>query len=67
MIIVSDTGPLNYLALLEHLDVLPTLYGQVIIPRAVADELSQPASPTILRSILQAPSTWLRVDDPPTK
>jgi len=26
MIVVSDTGPLNYLILIGHVEVLPTLY-----------------------------------------
>jgi len=65
MIVVSDTGPLNYLSLIGHLDVLPTLYGQVVIPRAVADELSRPASPAAIRAQIQAPPAWLQIDDAP--
>ncbi len=39
MIIVSDTSPLNYLILINYEDVLPTLFGQIIIPLAVLNEL----------------------------
>lgn len=28
MIVVSDTGPLNYLILIGEIDVLPRLYGR---------------------------------------
>ncbi len=28
MIVVSDTGPLNYLTLIGHLEILPALYGR---------------------------------------
>ena len=28
---VSDTSPLNYLVLIEHIDILPKLYGRVLI------------------------------------
>lgn len=65
MIVVSDTGPLNYLALIAHLDVLAQLYGQVVIPRAVADELTRPSSPEMIRSQIQSSPEWLRVDDAP--
>jgi predicted nucleic acid-binding protein len=39
MIVVADTSPLNYLILIEQVQVLEVLYGQVIIPPAVQDEL----------------------------
>ena len=32
MIVVSDTSPLNYLILIEAIDVLPGLFGQVHAP-----------------------------------
>ena len=39
MIVVSDASPLATLANLDRLDLLPALYGRVIIPTAVHDEL----------------------------
>lgn len=39
MIIVSDTSVLVNLAQLNQLDILPTLYGEVIIPAAVWEEV----------------------------
>jgi predicted nucleic acid-binding protein len=39
MIIVSDTSPLNGLAITGYLWLLKQLYGRVLIPSAVADEL----------------------------
>jgi len=41
MIVISDTSPLCYLLLIDLIDVLPQLYGQVIVPQAVADELER--------------------------
>ena len=32
MIVVADTTPINYLILVEEIDVLTRLYGRVIIP-----------------------------------
>lgn len=41
MIVVSDTSPLSGLAIAGYLSLLQQLYGQVIIPVAVADELKR--------------------------
>jgi len=44
MIVVADTSPLNYLTLLGRIDIL---YGRIVIPHAVHDEmlsLKAPAS-----------------------
>jgi len=36
---ICNSGPLIYLAKLNRLDLLADLYGSVIIPRAVHDEV----------------------------
>lgn len=61
MIVVSDTSVLIYLARLRLLDLLPTLYGRVVIPPAVQIELEQgdPPEPA-LRHITE----WLEVAAP---
>lgn len=38
---IGDTSPIQYLYQAGLLDLLPTLYGQVILPQAVADELAE--------------------------
>jgi predicted nucleic acid-binding protein len=65
MIVVSDTGPLNYLALIGHVEVLPTLYEVVVIPKAVASELSRPSCPEMVRALIESPPVWLRIDQAP--
>ncbi len=40
MIIVSNTSPINYLILIGQIDLLPELFGQIIIPQVVYSELS---------------------------
>lgn len=47
MIVVADSGPLHYLILLGHVDLLRRFYGQVLVPEAVAHELSV-SSPSLL-------------------
>lgn len=37
---IADTSPLQYLFQLELLDILPTLYGHVLVPEAVFREIS---------------------------
>lgn len=39
MIVVSDTSVLVNLAWLDRLDILPTLYGEIVIPTAVWEEI----------------------------
>lgn len=39
MIVVADTGPLNYLVLTGAVGVLQPLYTRVIVPKTVVEEL----------------------------
>jgi predicted nucleic acid-binding protein len=64
MIVVSNTSPLNYLVLIDSIDVLPALYGAVLVPPAVLEELADPASPERVRSWASAPPQWLRIERP---
>ena len=40
MITSADASPLHYLVLVDHANILEQLYGNVIIPHAVFDELT---------------------------
>jgi predicted nucleic acid-binding protein len=50
MIVVADTSPINYLLLIKEIDILPKMYGKVVIPRAVNEELLRPVAPEIVRA-----------------
>ena len=39
--VITDTSPIQYLYQIAQLALLPTLYGQISMPQAVADELAQ--------------------------
>lgn len=39
--VISDTSPLQYLAQIDLLHILPTLAGHIIVPQAVVEELAQ--------------------------
>jgi predicted nucleic acid-binding protein len=41
MIVVSDASPLHYLILIDHAELLPALFGQVLTTPAVLAELKQ--------------------------
>lgn len=54
MIVVADSGPLHYLILLEHIELLRRFYGQVLVPEPVANELSTAGAPAaVLERITQ--------------
>jgi predicted nucleic acid-binding protein len=58
MIVISDTSPINYLVLIEHIDVLPRLFDQVIIPQAVFEELNHERTPQSVREWVSALPEW---------
>jgi len=59
MIVVSDTTPLNYLVLVSKQDILPLLFGRVIVPEAVMRELQVAAAPPEVRQWLSSRPAWL--------
>ena|SRR5438094_5841915 len=63
MIVVSDTTPLNYLILIGQIDLLPRLYGQVIVPATVAHELQHLRAPASVRAWIGSPPAWLEIRD----
>jgi predicted nucleic acid-binding protein len=61
MIVISDTSPLNYLILIGEEELLPKLFGRVIIPNAVFDELqAADAPPEVFRWANNIPE-WLEI------
>ena len=64
--IVADTGPLRLSGLIEVVDVLPRLFGRVLIPEIVGAELSRRSTPLPVREWLAAAPAWLeRHPNPP--
>jgi predicted nucleic acid-binding protein len=61
MIVVADTTPINYLILIGEIDVLPKLYGHVIIPPAVHEELTNFRTPASVLTWMLQPPDWLKV------
>jgi predicted nucleic acid-binding protein len=59
--VVSDTSPLNYLVLIEQINILAMLYGRVFIPRSVYEELNAPETPAPVRAWRDNLPRWLEV------
>jgi predicted nucleic acid-binding protein len=49
MIVVADTSVLCYLVLIEQVELLPYLFGQIAIPQAVFEELGANKAPVQLQ------------------
>lgn len=64
-LIISDTGPINYLVLIGHIDILPLLSQKVIMPSAVHKELSRPKAPASVREWIAKPPAWLDIREAP--
>ena len=64
MLVVADATPLHALIRLGLSELLATLYGQVVIPPAVASELSHARAPTEVRDWIKNPPTWLSIRRP---
>ena len=64
MVVIADTSPLNYLILIGHAEVLASLFGVVVIPPAVFEELSRQGTPERVREFVHSKPDWLRVSAP---
>jgi predicted nucleic acid-binding protein len=64
MIVVADTFPINYLILIGEIEILSKMYGKVVIPRAVREELLRPLAPEMVRTWINQPPTWLEGHSP---
>jgi predicted nucleic acid-binding protein len=41
MIVIADSGPVRHLIVIEQIHLLPALYGRILFPPGVANELTQ--------------------------
>ena len=65
MIVVSDTSPINYLLLIDQIDLLPCLFEQIIIPDVVQDEMLDPDAPPVVQRWISNPPSWLTIQTVP--
>ena len=64
MLVIAGSSPLIVLVNIGHIQVLPKLFGEVVIPPAVASEIAAPARPQIVRDFAAALPAWLSVRAP---
>ena len=60
-LVVADTGPVNYLILIDKTDVLPPPFDKVIVLDIVHQELLSVAAPMVVRRWVADPPAWLEV------
>lgn len=64
MIVIADSGPLRYLIVIEQVGLLPLLYGNIVIPASVVNELTQTATPEPVRLWMGELPGWVMVRSP---
>ena len=65
-VVVADTSPLNYLILIEAIDLLPRLYGSIIIPAEVLNELIVEGAPRPVSEWAIKLPAWVEVRSSPS-
>ena len=60
-VVIADSSPLNYLALIGSVEVLHRLYGVVVVPRQVISELLHVAAPHDVRRWASNLPDWIDV------
>lgn len=63
MIVVADASPLNYLILIEAVQVLQPLYSRVLVPATVLRELQDSGAPPEVRTWTAQPPVWCEIQD----
>jgi|SRR5271155_4810401 len=61
MIVVADASPLNYLIQIESETLLQKLFGRVLLPGAVMEELQHAAAPSAVASWVASLPSWIEI------
>lgn len=64
MLVVSDSSPFIGLVKIGCVELLPQMFGSVVIPTQVADELTDLARPQAVRELILSPPPWLLIRAP---
>jgi predicted nucleic acid-binding protein len=64
VIVVADASPFVVLVAIGHVDVLATLFQEILIPPQVASELASSRRPLEVREFIATPPRWLRIVAP---
>jgi len=66
-VVVADTGPINYLVLIEAIELLQHLFGRVNISTTVYKELTHARTPEAVRMWMARGAPWLEVKKNPDR
>lgn len=61
MIVVADTTPLRHLVEIDEVEVLERLYGEIVVPASVWNELQHSQTPAMVRSWVERSPSWIKV------
>lgn len=65
MVVIADTSPLNYLILIDLVELLPKLYMSVVVPQAVHQELLATGASLPVRQWASNLPSWITVAEAP--
>jgi predicted nucleic acid-binding protein len=60
MVVIADASPLNYLVLIDQIELLPQLFTEVFVPDAVLEELNSPETPPEVVQWVESSPAWVR-------
>ncbi len=61
MIVIADTTPLRHLVEINQVEVLERLYGQIVVPTSVWNELQHSRTPANIRTWVEGSPAWIEV------
>ncbi len=64
MLVVSDASVINVLVRVDQIGILVKLFGTIVVPPAVAMELSATRTPEPVRRFVASPPPWLQTRPP---
>ena len=64
MTVIADSSVVNYLILIDTIQILQPLFGEVLIPKAVSEELRRPGTPSKVATWMSRRPDWLRLQTP---
>ncbi len=64
MIVVADTSPLNYLIQINAEILLSPLYGRILVPHGVLQEMAQSGAPKVVREWAEQIPAWIDICSP---
>ena len=60
-VVVADTSPINYLVLIDSIDILQRLYTRIVIPEEVFNELTADGAPPQVSAWIRTQPEWVEV------